>query len=470
MSLSRRQFLSRTGLASGALLLPPWLGNPLVRDAAASAGARSLVVIHLDGGNDGLNTVTPIDDGAGTLRTDYDANRALLRLPPASLLPIGLDASTGAQLGLNPALGGIEGLFQSGACAIVQGCGYPEPRLSHDGSNRVWRTGRPVLDASDPDGWVGRAMVELGYVGTDIPAVNIGRKVAPSFRQAVTNVLAFESLDDFGFPYDLDHPGDDLAKRACFASQCQAAMSAGPPQRRFVASTARSALEATEAFVASYENDRGGWVDLYDALGTAPAHDLREIAKILYGVSLGVPGMEARLFQMSATGYDTHANQGAGDPGDRHFELLRALGDALALFYDDCADMGIVDDVLVLVWSEFGRRVKQNGNGTDHGSVGPVLLVGGQVAGGIYGNHPDLSPGALDPQGNLAYSQDTANPHRSTDFRDVYGTVLARWLGVPEATILSDVLPPEPAEYDPAAYWVEGHHDFAMGFLPPPGS
>lgn len=467
MPLSRRQFLSRTGLASGSLLLPSWLGNPLVGSAAASAAGKNIVLIHLDGGNDGINTVTPIDDGVGSLRTDYEANRVNLGILPGQLLPIGVDANTGAQLGLNPAMVGLKNKFDGGNLAIIQGCGYPEPRLSHDGSNAAWRTGHPVLSPGSANGWVGNTLIDLGYVGTDIPAVNIGKKVAPSFRQPVTNVLAFESLDDFGFPYDLDHPGDDAAKRACFAAQCAEAMAGAQAQKSFIGSTCDSALAATEAFVDSYLNDRAPWSTLYDAVGTSVAHDLREVAKIMYGVSLGVPGMDARYFQVSVPGFDTHAHQGAGLPGDRHFELVKGLSGALEIFYEDCLDMGIVDDTLILIWSEFGRRVRENGNGTDHGSAGPVFVLGGSVNGGIYGNHPDLSTGALDPQGNLAYSQSPADPYRSTDFRDVYGTILEQWLCVPEATILSQVFTAEPVGYDPDEYWVDGNHDFDLGFLPP---
>lgn len=465
MSLSRRQFLTRTGLASGGLLLPSWLGNPFVRAASASAAGKSTVVIHLDGGNDGLATVIPKDDGAGTLRTDYEANRINLAIGPGAPLSVGADPATGAQLGLNPGMIGLSNLFDSGKLAVIQGCGYPEPRLSHDGSNRAWRTAHPVLAPPSADGWVGNTLIELGYLGTDIPAVNIGAKVAPSFRQAVTNVLAFESLDDFGFPYDLDHPGDDLAKRACVAAQCAEAQAAGQPEQAFAGSTCSSALAATEAFVDSYLNDRSGWAGLYDALESGIAHDLREVAKIMYGVDLGVPGMDARYFQVSMPGYDTHAHQGGGLPGDRHHDLVKALSDALTVFYADLEDMGIIDDTLILIWSEFGRRVKENGNGTDHGSAGPVMVLGGSVVGGLYGNHPDISPAGLDPQGNVAYSQAPGNLHRSTDFRDVYGTILAKWLGVSEATILSQIFSPETIAYDPNDYWVTGNHDFDLGFL-----
>jgi uncharacterized protein (DUF1501 family) len=123
----------------------------------------------------------------------------------------------------------------------------------------------------------------------------------------------------------------------------------------------------------------------------------------------------------------------------------------------------VAEKTLVVVWSEFSRRVHQNNNGTDHGSQGPVLVIGGSVNGGVYGNHPNIAPGALDNQGNTPYVQDPAmrNPFRSTDFRDVYGTILTRWLNMPEPTVLADILPPDSgdAEY----YWTNPNFD--VGFV-----
>jgi uncharacterized protein (DUF1501 family) len=128
--------------------------------------------------------------------------------------------------------------------------------------------------------------------------------------------------------------------------------------------------------------------------------------------------------------------------------------------------MGMANQLLVLVWSEFGRRIQQNSSGTDHGSQGPTFVIGGQVEGGVYGHHPNLSPAALDADGNTRYSQAPADSFRSTDLRDVYGTILKRWIGMSEATILAGVLPPDPGT-DEDHYWVSGNHQFDMSFLPP---
>src|SRR5690606_4117563 len=184
---------------------------------------------------------------------------------------------------------------------------------------------------------------------------------------------------------------------------------------------------------------RGAFGQLYSEIDRRLAYDLREVAKIIYGVSSGVPGVGARFFQLSNGGYDTHSDQG-GALG-QHYELHREFGDSLKVFYDDLADMGVADKVLTVVWSEFSRRIEQNGNGTDHGSQGPMFVIGGPNAlnGGVYGNHPNIAKSDLEGDGNTRYRQ-TAHPFRSTDFRDVFGTILKHWLNMSQPQILSNVL------------------------------
>jgi uncharacterized protein (DUF1501 family) len=186
------------------------------------------------------------------------------------------------------------------------------------------------------------------------------------------------------------------------------------------------------------------------------------VAKIIYGVESGASDVNARFFQISNGGYDTHSDQG-GATGQQ-YDLHRLVGDALEIFYHDLEDMGAIDRTCVLVWSEFSRRILQNDNGTDHGSQGPMFVIGGSVNGGVYGNHPNISalPGALDGQGNSVYQQDSehfgTNAFRSTDLRDVYGTVLNRWMKVDPSLLL-------PADTgDPTYRWVT--RNFNMGFLP----
>jgi len=474
MAITRRQFLRRSGLTAGGLVLVPSIfRNPFVQDALASTiGDRYLVVLYLNGGNDGLHTVVPAD-GVGGLRAFYEGHRKTgsggLRLSPGELLTSGtlpmIDPATGAELGLHPGLGGLFNLYEQGRVAIVQGCGYPEANLSHDEATTAWQTGNPLGVASlGGTGWAGRHLA-ASYTGGDIPAVAIGNHVPGELRQATTSVLTISRLTRFGFPYDDYVPEDEAAKRVAFLASTGLAAGSAHPKLGAIGTSGTSTLIASEAYPplhGLYLDDRGSWSDAYGALGSSTARDLREVAKMIYGVEQGVPDVDARFFQVANGGYDTHADQGAGAPGDRHYDLHAEVGNAVETFFADLEDMGIADRVCVMVWSEFSRRIPQNQNGTDHGTHGPMFVIGGGVSGGIYGNHPNIDPNALDGNDNTVYSQAGGDAFRSTDFRDVYGTILTHWLNMSEATVLADILPPDvgPA----AAYWTAPNFD--LGFLP----
>jgi uncharacterized protein (DUF1501 family) len=433
MAITRRQFLKRTGVvAAGTLLGPTLFENVFVRRALASTiGDRYFVVLFLDGGNDGLNTVVPATNGAGTLRTAYDAVRHTgnggLNLSPTALAAtlIGNDPNTGAQLALHPGFGGLKQLWDLGKVAVIQGCGYPDYSLSHEQSRGIWQTGNPLgVNGLAGTGWMGRYLA-ANYGSTEIPGVTISDSVAPEYRQAATSVLALTRLRDFGFPYDDFDPGDVDAKRQAFADLCAAASAGAQTSQIYLGDSGTATLTSSESYPplhSLYHTQRAAFEDQYDALDTSTARNFREIAKVIYGVTQGVPNVSARFFQLSNGGYDTHSDQGAADPNGQHYLLHKEVGDALKVFYDDCADMGVGSKVCVLVWSEFSRRIEQNDNGTDHGSQGPMFVVGGAVNGGVYGNHPNLDD--VDDSGNTNYSQDGTSGFRSTDFRDVYGTVL----------------------------------------------
>jgi uncharacterized protein (DUF1501 family) len=473
MAITRRQFLVRTGaLTAGALAGPGLWQHPFVRRAMADTiGDRFLVVVFLDGGNDGLNTVTPVTNGGGSLRTAYEAARKTgaggIRLDAGALgaTLIGTDPNTGAQLALHPGLGGLKALWDPPyqRLAVIQGVGYPEYSLSHEEARVIWQTANPLrLGSLTGSGWCGRHLA-LNYGSTDIPGVSIEDTVAPELRQYATSVLAIRRLRQFGFPYDDAYPGDAAAKRAAFAALSAAAGAGAQPTDAYVGDTGAATLTSSESYPpldSLYRTARPGWNAAYDALDRSTARDLREVAKIIYGVLQGVPNVHARFFRLSNGGYDTHSDQGGAETTGQHYAILSEVGDALKLFYDDLADMGAADKVLVLVYSEFSRRIPQNDNGTDHGSQGPMFVLGGAVNGGVYGNHPNIDPLALDDGGNTPYTQG-ADPFRSTDFRDVYGTVLKHWLNMPAAQITASVLPPDAGA--PASYWTAP--DFDLGFL-----
>jgi uncharacterized protein (DUF1501 family) len=480
MAITRRQFLTRTGLtAAGVFLGPSFFHTPLLRRALAAnldSLDRYLVVIFLDGGNDGLNTVTPLADGtSGTLRAAYEAARSgsgngALRLLPSQLAAtqIGNDSHTQTPLALHPGLGGLKQLWDLGALAVIQGCGDSVSFnfLSHEFSRNVWQSANPNGNPAFSGGWIGRYLA-ANYGSTDIPGVNIRDSIAPEFSQTTTSVLAINSLDAFGFPYDDDYPDDQPFHRNGFANLCAEAAAAQQPTVKYIGDSATATLAASESYPGVsplYQADRPSFDQAYDALGTGFAQDLREVAKVIYGVHNGAPNVKARSFELATGGYDTHSDQGGADPNGQHYQLLSTVGDALQTFYADCADMGVANKLCIMIWSEFSRRIEQNANGTDHGSQGPVFVIGGPasggggVIGGVYGNHPNINAGALSGDGNTVYSQTLGDPFRSTDIRDVYGTILKHWLGVADPLVF---LPGDSG--DPNSYWTAPNFD--LGFL-----
>lgn len=470
MPLTRREFLRSAGWVAAAGIGAPGLFQAVFARPgfAATLGDRYFVILFLDGGNDGLNTVVPYDD-VGGLRTAYQAARratgsGALRLSPSELrvpsLPC-LDPNTGTQLGFHPGLAGLANLYDQGRVAIVQGCGYPDPSLSHEQSSLAWQTGAPAGTATT--GWAGRHLA-AEYGPTALPAITIASGVAREFSQTGTGVLAVPRFQGFGFPFDPEAPGDDAARRQAFLDLHAAAAASPHGSLAFLGNTGAGTLTSTESYGTvhdTYVADRGAWEAQYTALGTGTARRLREVAKVIYSVSSGVPGVDARFFQLRNGGYDTHSDQGAADPNGQHHQLHREVGDALELFYADLDDQGLSSKVTTLIYSEFSRRIEQNDNGTDHGTQGPAFVVGGSVVGGVYGNHPNIEASALDAAGNTVYSQNPGNGFRSTDFRDVYGTLLVHWLNLTPAEAQA-ILPPDAGP--PGSTWTVP--DFDLGFLP----
>lgn len=462
MAITRRQFLRRTGLATaGSFLAPPLFANLFARKALADAiGDRYLIVLFQDGGNDGLNTVTPI---SGSLRTIYEAVRGTgtggIQLTSAELAAtaVGTDPATGSQLGLHPALTGFKGLWDSNHLAVIQGCGYPDQNLSHATSRGYWESG-DRFGVVAPSGWMGRFLIESGFGGSEIAAVNVRGEVAGEFVQTQTSVLTFDNLNTFDFPYDESlaggGTGDTPFKEAAYQALHSAASGGSEARLKFIGDVGSATLAASKVYP-----DLNGF---YGGIGGYPSssvgRNLRDIAKVIYGVEHSYdPTVCARYFELRNGGYDTHSNQGGGSSG-RQFSLHQEVGDAVAHFYDDLEFLGIADKVCMVIWSEFGRRVNQNSSGTDHGSQAPMFVIGGAVNGGIYGNHPDI--GTLDSKGNTIYSQNDADSFRSTDFRDVFGTILRHWLNLADPEIIF----PRDDWGDPNRYWEVP--DFDLPFLP----
>jgi uncharacterized protein (DUF1501 family) len=397
MAISRRDFLvkSATTVAVG-LAVPPWLSKMVWAEGTgqdAAAAGRSLVVIQLTGGNDGLNTVVPYSQAA------YRANRPTIGIPDDQVLHLT------DNIGLNPVMTGMKKLYDGGQLAIVQGVGYPNPNRSHFRSMEIWQTANP--ERLEQEGWVGRYLdaIREGRASA-LTGINIGDEASEAFQSAHAAVPTIQGLANFGFAFPRTAGGDE---QSAVLRKIQMAGS-NAPYGKFLRETAASTYESADRIRAGIQKYHSNVVYPKGGLGNG----LQEIA-MLIAANLGT-----RVYYVSNGGFDTHSAQARRQP-----QLLQDLSDSLQAFQQDLEQMGAADNVLTVVFSEFGRRVHENASaGTDHGTASEMFVVGKRVKGGLYGEYPSLTD--LD-QGDLKFS---------TDFRSVYATVLDRWLGANSEQVL----------------------------------
>jgi uncharacterized protein (DUF1501 family) len=402
MSISRRHFLQGAGLTTlslGGSLAPlrVWAG-PSTADAQKTEEAdesRALVLVQLAGGNDGLNTVVPLDNPL------YKKLRPNIGLATADTLPL----QDG--LGLHNAMSKLHERFHAGEVAIVQGVGYPQSSRSHFESTAVWQTARenPHLD---PDGWLGRAResAQARFKGAFALLGVGGGTLSPSLSARDASSTSLASLDAFAAQPDKRFPGDAPALlkalktiySATPAKNERAEMSA-------VRAVGESALQSSEALRAAASR--------YQTMANFPKGGFGDQLKLT--ASLLAADLGVRVVHLTLGGFDTHANQ-----KKQQATLLGQLSDGVTALLDDLKMHQLSERVVVMTYSEFGRRVSENGSGgTDHGAASVLFLAGEQVSGGLHGTAPDLNK--LDG-GDIAVS---------TDFRSIYASVLHSWLGLP---------------------------------------
>ena len=401
---SRRDFLKH-GLvpAFAGSAVPSIFLNGVAAAAAASPSSspsdRILVLVQLAGGNDGLNTVIPYQDGA------YHDARPTLRQDQGVL-------TLNDKVSLHPNLKAMKSSWDAGRLAIVQGVGYPNPNLSHFASMSIWETA--TIQGGFGDGWLGRYLTYLDQVGESpnhaLKGVSAGTLVPPEMR-AKSPVMALQSLKNFriqpvnehGTLVDVQNP---LVK--FYGGFKQAAPA---PYGALFDTTLQEALAASHALQATDAS--------YQPKATYPAKSpiassLKLIAETI------VSGLGVRVAHVTLGGFDNHARE-----KPVHDRLLLDLDQALDAFMKDLNGHGLGDRVLVMTWSEFGRRVGENGSaGTDHGTAAPMFLLGSAVKGGLYGEAPSLTSLA---NGNLKFT---------TDFRSVYASVLEGYLNAPASDLL----------------------------------
>lgn len=399
MKMSRREFIVR----GSALFATLGLGGPLLFSPSGEAQVQDenkeegggttestvLVVIQLSGGNDGINTLIPYGQGV------YYDSRSTLALKESEVLH--LDGKSG----LHPSLQGLHRMYEAGKLAVVQGVGYPNPDRSHFRSMDIWQTAEP--DKFIKEGWLGRYVESsLGGNRNPLKAIQIGNIANKAFESATVNAPVIQSIESYQLLLDPKAPKIEFNRLA------QSFLDMYDPKRQGVhlQVACRRGAEAYESVVAIQEL-ASAYKHKVEYPKTTIAKDLKVAAQLLAG------GSGTRVFYTQLGGFDDHA-----DEKEQHAKLLQELDEAVTAFYSDLEEQGLASKVVTLAFSEFGRRVKENGSGgTDHGTAGPVFVMGGGVKGGMYGVYPSLE--RLDAHGDLKHE---------VDFRSVYYTLVDRWL------------------------------------------
>jgi uncharacterized protein (DUF1501 family) len=405
---SRRDFLKTSTLLGLGATVPSFLGRTaLAADTSDKAGSKDtlLVVVQLTGGNDGLNTVIPFKDA------DYYKHRPTIAIPKDQVKKIG------KEIGLHPAMDATARLLdERSAVCVVQGVGYPNPSQSHFRSMDIWQAGS--TDATLTEGWLGKAMKEKSAAAFHLAAENEASPLA--LAGAPARVPSLTSLEEFQVKTAAASRADREAQQHLITEATRSSGSQGSPGLLdFVARTQLNTYASSDRLAAIGRSYRPK--SPYPA--SPFANRLRLCAQLIDA------GLGTRIFYVSLDGFDTHAAQGGA--AGAHARLLRQLSDAISAFYRDMEERGHKDRLCVMTFSEFGRRVIENGSkGTDHGSGAPMFLYGGKVKAGLVGEHPSLSK--LE-NGNLVHA---------IDFRRIYAAVLDRWLGIDSKQVLGAAYKP----------------------------
>ena len=360
---------------------------------------HTLVVVQFTGGNDGINTVVPYSQQAY-----YDA-RPTLALGKSDVLQ--LDGN----VALHPNMTGLQGLFKDGHMAVVQGVGYPNPNRSHYESMSIWQSAS--VDSTVNAGWLGRYLDVARSVDSGINAVNLDTLLWPAVIGQKERAMAIESLQTFKVnpqSKSVQQAQSEAAVKALNSIQCSSCQE----YNALVNAMMQAGLDALTA-----SNIVQQAASTYHTSVAYPNNDFANRLKLAAQVISST--LQPVVVYLQIGGFDTHANQKGTQAA-----LLQTVSDGITAFYNDMVDKGKSNDTLIMTFSEFGRRVKENGSqGTDHGTAEPMFVLGGKVKGGLYGTYPSLTD--LD-SGDLKFN---------TDFRQVYSTILQDWMGADPSQILN---------------------------------
>lgn len=394
---TRRDFLKGSLTSAAAISLSAGMPRLLAAAGAAASNSSSenvLVMIQLSGGNDGLNTVIPHgDDG-------YRRNRFSLAVPQGQIIKID------DYLGFHPSFRGMNQLLEDGSLSILQGIGYPKPNRSHFESMDIWHTANLTVGERE-NGWLGRFLDEnTAADAQETPALHLGEEKQPLALVADrVRVPSVQSLEGFKL-----QDGGNRSLRRTVEKTTEVERPESDELLSFLQRSTQTALTSSEQVQAALSN----YNTPVNYPGFGLARKLRTVAQMIDA------GLKTRIYYVTLGGFDTHSDQ-----KEAHAGLLQQLSESLSAFLQDLQHQGNAQRVLSVVFSEFGRRVKENGSrGTDHGAAAPMFLAGDQVKSGVIGKHPSLTD--LD-DGDLKFH---------TDFRQIYATLLEDWLRCDSQAIL----------------------------------
>ena len=357
-----------------------------------------LVVVQLSGGNDFMNTLIPYNSPV------YWDCRPVVNVPEDRIIPLD------DELGFHPQTAPLKAMYDEGRVAVVQGIGYPNSNRSHFRAMDIWHTCEPEIVSTK--GWLGQAIGDLDPRRENVlTGVNIGRGLPRAMTAPGVPVASVGDLDRYGVMTPITERREREEALGVFKRMYGPAYGTGMVMD-YLAQTGVDVLKGADRLAdapAKYESD----VEYAD---NAFAKSMRDAARI------HLAGLGARILYVSQGGYDTHASENPTHP-----LLLEQLSTGIAGFFDDLRAHGAADEVVVLVFTEFGRRMRDNGSGTDHGTGGGAFIIGDQVRGGLYGEYPPLDPSQWEHGEDLKHT---------IDFRGIYGTVLEQWLGLDARAIV----------------------------------
>ena len=409
MKVTRRQFVKGGVAAFTVTFAAPDFLCDLAR--AQGAHTRNLVILYLSGGNDSLSMLVPYNDSG------YYSRRPTLAVPAGQVLQIGSDSSRVA-LGLHPRLTDLKAIFDQGRLALVQRTGYDNQSRSHFQGTDIWSTADP--NNSQGLGWLGRYLDSVPPPANALVGWNTTASMPHVLQAAHVGVPAI--ADPRAYAFSSPNSGNEAAAEKATALRINSHVPVDRPALAFVYGSSQAAFDTLDrvATVASYAPSV-----VYPNTGLGQA--LRAVAG---GMARAIG---TKVFYVTTGGFDTHSAQNVNQANGSYFNLMGTLNDALRAFYNDLKNQGLLDDTMLVTFSEFGRRISENGSaGTDHGAASVMMVMGGKVNGGLYGTAPVLN---TDP-GNPTLENNAGDVHYETDFRSVYARVIDGWLGADSRSIL----------------------------------